>query len=142
MRTHNLNNIMLGKVFAFLLLCFCNFDGKAQTRVDTIYSFAPPDSEFVMTIARYNGQILIGLSFPTQMPFDYLTIERKAAFDANFSRFKYITFDDAKAQKWHLIKRDVYPYPGAVDVQYRIKYVTKDGVMRSFPSILLPAVKE
>jgi hypothetical protein len=104
-------------------------------------SFAPADSEFTMQVSRVNNEVLITLTFNDSLVFDYVSIERRADFNAEFSQCKYISYDEVKTKGRHMVKKDTYAYAGASNVLYRLKLVTKDGE-RTFPALTLPAIKK
>ena len=126
-------------VKTFLLsisMCMLSFAAKAQA--DNI--FISSDSDVIMKVVREKGEIVLYMSFGDSLSFSSLTIERKADFDVNFSQCKYISYDDAKAKNMQLIRKDTYPYPGNTDVWYRLKLLTKEGIIRIYPPIRLDAV--
>ena len=139
-----LDNLFSIKTCVGLLLTCCSFQSICAARPDSTnaaVTFVSPDSAFSMGVARVNGEILISLSFNHDITFDYLSIEREVSFETSFSQCKYVTYDEVKAKKWFIIKRDRYPYSAQTGIYYRVKYVTKDGVMRIFPSLYLSEVK-
>ncbi len=105
------------------------------------YSFAPSDSDFVMELSRSKGEVIISLSFNDSLVFDYVAIEKKAEFNGEFSQCKYIPYSELKNGR-HLVKKDMYAYSGSSDVLYRLKFVSKDGAIRTYPPITLPALKK
>ena len=123
-------------ISAFLLF---SFTAKSQSEK---YSFAPSDSGFIMEISRSKGDVIISLTFNDSIVFDYVAIERKAEFNGEFSQCKYIPYSEIKNGNRHLVKKDIYAYSGSSDVLYRLKFVSKDGAMRIYPAIALPAVKK
>jgi len=131
--------------FIWLALLFCAITVKAQTepapQAESL-TFVPVDSEFIMQVARINNEVVISLTFNDSLVFDYVSIERKAEFNGEFSQCKYISYDELKTKGRHMVKKDTYAYAGANDVQYRLKLVTKEGAQRIFPAINLPAVKK
>ena len=130
-----------GRFLVFWVLCFCSLQGMAHP-ADSTYSFVAPDSEFVLKVARVKSEIVISVSVDSNVVFDYMCIERKVYFETSFSQCRYITYDEIKSKAWIIVRKDRYPYSAQADILYRIKYVTKDGVMRIFPSVFLPSVKD
>jgi hypothetical protein len=98
-----------------------------------------PDSEFVMSVARSSNEVTITLTFSKDFDFDYASIERKPEFEQSFSQCKHISSAELKPGSRQLVKKDIYPYPGTVDVLYRIKMASKDGGIRIYPAVRLPA---
>jgi hypothetical protein len=136
---------VIKSVFLFLALLLCNLAAKSQ-KADTPQSesssFMPADSEFIMQVSRINNEVVISLTFNDSLVFDYVSIERRAEFNGEFSQCKYISYDEVKTKGRHLVKKDTYAYAAANDVLYRIKLVTKEGAQRIFPAIDLPSVKK
>jgi hypothetical protein len=127
---------LAGAAFVMLLLSF--YVANAQKDGDT---FTPPDSEFVMTVERVNGEIILTVSFADSLSFDFASIEREADFDNSFSQCKYIRYDDARASHMVVKRKDTYPYPATSDVLYRLRITSKDGISRIYPPVHLPALK-
>jgi len=120
------------------LMVMLSFAAKAQA--DNV--FISSDSDVIMKVVREKGEIVLYMSFSDSITFESLTIERKANFDVSFSQCKYATYDDVKAKKMQLVRKDTYPYPGNTDVWYRLKLQTKDGIIRIYPPIRLDAVSK
>jgi hypothetical protein len=130
---HLVKTIVLG--IGMLTLGFA-----ANAQADNV--FISSDSDVIMKVVREKGEIVLYMSFGDSLNFSSITIERKADFDVNFSQCKYISYDDAKAKNMQLILKDTYPFPGNTDVWYRLKLLTKDGIIRIYPPIRLDAVNK
>ena len=129
-------------ILAFVLLV-SGFSAVGQTPVaSSAVSFAPADSEFVMEIKRVKTDVIISITFKDSLVFNYVSIERQANFSQTFTQCKYISFNEAKNKGRHIVIDDEYPYAASIDVSYRVKLNTKDGAMRTYPPILLPAVSK
>ena len=105
------------------------------------YTYTAADSSFTMQVDREKVDVRITLTFNDSLTFDHAAIERRAD-NPEFSQCKYISYEDLKARGRHLVEKDMYPYAGSADVSYRLKLVTKEGIIRTFPPISLPAVKK
>jgi len=92
-----------------------------------------------MEVSRAKNEVIVSLTFKDSLVFDYVAIERKADFNQEFSQCGYIGYDELKAKGRHIIKKDIYPYPGSSDVLYRIKLATVEGATRIYPAVSLPA---
>lgn len=122
-----------------IIACFL-LSGSILFGQDKSSSFTPADSTFGISVTRVGTETEISLWFSEQLTFVSCAIERKPEFDQNFSQCKYIGFEDVK-KNHHMIKKDAYPYPKNVDMQYRLKLVMPDGVVRIYPPVTLPQVK-
>ena len=104
------------------------------------YGFVPADSQFVFTLSREKSDVRISITFNDSLVFDYVAIERKADFNQEFSQCKYITYDEIKNKGRHVVRKDTYAYPASSDVLYRIKLATREGAIRTYAPVTLPAV--
>ena len=125
-------------ILPFILLAICS---SAMGQSPDV-SFAPADSEFVMDISRVKTDVIISITFKDSLVFNYVSIERQANFSQTFTQCKYISYDEAKSKGRHIVIDDTYPYAASIDVSYRVKLTTKDGAMRTYPPVLLPAVSK
>ena len=127
-------------IFAFIFL-ISGLSVMGQTPApSSAVTFAPADSEFVMEIKRVKTDVIISITFKDSLEFNYVSIERQANFSQTFTQCKYISYDEAKNKGRHIVIDDEYPYAASIDVSYRVKLNTKDGAMRTYPPIMLPAV--
>jgi len=95
-----------------------------------------------MEIKRVKADVIISITFKDSLEFNYVSIERQASTSQIFTQCKYISYAEAKNKGRHIVIDDEYPYPASIDVSYRVKLNTKDGAMRTYPPILLPAVSK
>ena len=131
----------LRSIFVFTLLIY-SLSSIGQTPIaSSAVTFAPADSEFVMEIKRVKTDVIISITFKDSLEFNYVSIERQANFSQTFTQCKYISYNEAKNKGRHIVIDDEYPYAASIDVSYRVKLNTKDGAMRTYPPILLPAVR-
>jgi len=134
--TYRLNQKCRGLLLVMLVLGAQLVYGQAE-----VYNFTPADSQYVMELARGKNEVTITITFNDSVVFDYVSIERRASFTPEFSQCSYISYDDVKKKGRHIVKKDSYPYPASSDVEYRIKWTSADGAMRTYPSLTLPAIK-
>jgi hypothetical protein len=123
----------------FVILLACNLFAKSQTAT---YSFVPADSAFVMEVSRSKNEVIISIAFNDSLVFDNVSIEREPSFSQNFSQCGYFDYADLKKKGRHLVKKDLYPFPASNDVLYRLKFTTVEGVIRTYPPVMLPAVSK
>jgi hypothetical protein len=106
------------------------------------YTFKSVDNEVAMEVERGKGEVFMHLLVKDLNQFDHIVIERSAESADYFGKCKYISCNDTKASNGALLEIDKYPYTASKDVYYRIKTVTKDGIERIYPSVLLAAAAQ
>ncbi len=104
-------------------------------------SFKSSDEEIAIEVKRVNGEIKLHIMIKSMSKYDHVVIERSAETPDYFGKCKYISCADAKTEKGDFVHTDRYPYAANKDVYYRVKTVTKDGVERAYPSVLLPSLQ-
>ena len=105
------------------------------------YTFESVDNEVAMEVERGKGEVFMHLLVKDMNDYDHIIIERSAESPEYFGKCKYISCNDTKAADGALLEVDKYPYTASKDVYYRIKTVTKDGIERIYPSVLLAAAQ-
>lgn len=95
-----------------------------------------------MNVARGTGEVKLNILIKDLSQYDHILIERSAENPNYFGKCKYISCADLKADNGRLVQSDKYPYSATKDVYYRIKTVTKDGVERAYPAVLLAAITQ
>src|SRR5580704_13536394 len=103
----------------------------------TDYTFKSVDDEVALEIERGKGEVLLHLLVRDMGQYDHIVIERSAGNGNYFGKCKYISCADQKTANGVMLEVDKYPFAANKDVYYRIKTVTKDGIERSYPSVLL-----
>jgi hypothetical protein len=101
-------------------------------------SYVSTDEEVGMSLERAKGEVLIHLSVKDLSQYEYVVIERSAENANYFAKCKYINGNEPQTGK-EILQVDKYPYSAAKDVYYRIKTVTKDGIERAYPAVMLAA---
>lgn len=127
------------RAIIFFLFLLSGFLLNAQ---DSTFSTTSSDGNFTMSVSRAKGEVTISVTFNDSLVFDYAAIERLAGINKSYSQCKYITYDEVRTKGRHIVKKDIYPFPEASDVFYRLRLVTNDGPIRTYPPIRLPAVTE
>lgn len=97
------------------------------------------DDEVALTVERNKGEVVLELSVRDITQYDHIIIERSADNPNYFGKCRYITCAEEKTTDGKIVTVDKYPYPSIKDVYYRIKTVTKDGIARAYPAVLLAA---
>ena len=98
------------------------------------------DEEVSLNVRRGTGEVKLYLQVKDITQFDHIVIERSAESPDYFGKCRYISCSDVVVKDGYILETDKYPYSASKDVYYRIKTVTKDGVERAYPAVLLPAV--
>ena len=130
------------KRFLFVLVGFMmlGLSSKAGDPAAT-YIFKSTDEDVVLEVERGKGEVVLHLLVKNMGQYDHILVERSAENQNYFGQCKYISCADEKTVNDQLTKQDKYPFSAAKDVYYRIKTVTKDGISRVYPAVLLAAVQ-
>ncbi len=123
----------------FNVLCLITLTFAAGSSADTENSFSSTDEEVALSVLRVNGEVKLNIQLKDITQFDHILVERSAETPNYFGKCKYISCADEKSDNSRICEKDRYPFSAAKDVYYRIKTVTKDGVERAYPSVLLAA---
>lgn len=121
-----------------IALTTCLFSMAAGTEKTNNATYVSTDEEVAMELERGKGEVLIHLNVKDLSQYEYVLVERSAENANYFSRCKYISGGTTLSSK-DILQIDKYPYSAAKDVYYRIKTVTKDGIERSYPAVMLAA---
>lgn len=111
-------------------------NGKEEIAAGNYYS---TDEEVAMSVKRISGEVKLDIMVRDMSQYDHILVERSAENPNYFGKCKYISCADTKTENGRLSQADRFPYSAAKDVYYRIKTVTKDGVERAYPAVLLAA---
>lgn len=118
----------------------CISAGIAAPRVENSASFTSPDEEVALEIKRVGAEVKLHVFVKDISQYDHVLIERSAESPNYFGRCKYFSATNTQSKLIDVIETDKYPYAASKDVYYRIKTITKDGIERAYPSLLLTAV--
>lgn len=97
------------------------------------------DEEVGLLVERNKTEVVLNLSVKDITQYDHIIVERSADNPNYFGQCKYITCADEKTTDGKIVKVDRFPFPATKDVFYRLKTVTKDGIVRAYPAVLLAA---
>ena len=106
------------------------------------YTFKSTDNEVAMEVQRINGDVKLQMYVRDMSKYDHIIIEKSAETPNYFGKCKYISCADAVVKNGKMTEVDKYPYSALKDVYYRIKTVTKDGVERAYPPVLLASTAQ
>ncbi|MFN8287159.1 MAG: hypothetical protein U0V74_10420 [Chitinophagales bacterium] len=125
--------VTLFGLISFSLSVFAgNPNGPASTNTSA-------DEEVGLSVERSKTEVLLNLTVKDITQYDHIIVERSADNPNYFGQCKYITCADEKTIDGKINKVDRFPFPATKDVFYRIKTVTKDGIVRAYPAVLLAA---
>jgi len=105
------------------------------------YSFKSANDEVGMVVVRGKKDVALHLLVKDMSKYDHIVIERSNEPVKFYNRCKFISCFDATTEKTDLTEIDNRPYDKNANVYYRVKTITKDGIERVYPPVLLPAVK-
>ncbi len=131
-------NLFLKISIVFLLVASAHFSFSQNND----YFLKSSDNEVAIEVSRGAEGIEIALLFTRASQFEFVTIEKSADAQNNFSQCKYIKFNESANDSVVIVKRDVYPLNASEDVYYRVKTITKEGVSRVYPAVRLPGLHD
>lgn len=134
-----MNKNLFLKISTFFLLIASAYPSFSQ---NNDYFLKSSDNEVAIEVSRGAEGIEIALLFTKASQFEYVTIEKSADSQNNFSQCKYIKFNESANDSVVIVKRDVYPLNASDDVYYRVKTITKEGVSRVYPAVRLPGLHD
>lgn len=123
-----------------LATIFCS-NVRAQT-ASLNNTFESVDDEVGLSVQRGTGEVKLLLQLKDVNQYDHIIVERSAESPNYFGKCKYISFPLPNVTDGKISEADKYPYAASKNVYYRIKTVTKDGVERAYPAVLLAAVSQ
>lgn len=109
----------------------------ANGEIQKSSSFKSSDEEVALDVQRVTGEVKLHLIVKNISQYDHIVIERSAETPDYFGKCKYISSADIKTESIDVVQVDRYPYAANKDVYYRIKTVTKNGIERAYPAVLL-----
>lgn len=104
--------------------------------VTTKSTYQSPDERVAIDIQRGKGDVQLHIQLAEAAQYDQLIIERSTDALNYFASCKQLSASQIKADNVQVDK-----YATSKDVYYRIKTVSKEGVTRAYPAILLSASK-
>lgn len=128
------NILLLLMLMAFAL----PFGLQAQDDESTLNS---SDDVFYMQVNRVITKVKITLFIKTPAEVAEISIERSDISGNSWGQCKYIEMTNVNAQDT-IVSIDNYPQPASVDVFYRLRLTSKDGITRVYPAVKLLAVND
>lgn len=109
---------------------------------ETVHNFKSKDRTFNLEVEREGRKVMIYLLVEDLKDYKEVFIQRSDETRLGMANCKYLTPQDYKLKKFtEVIFEDKYPHPGHKDSYYRIKCEDLNGVVRTFPWILLPGIR-
>lgn len=136
-----MKKILLSLV-ASLLIGFPTVFATGNGTVENTYTFKSADEEVALDVQRGTGEVKLHLLVKDMSQYDHIIIERSAETPNYFGKCKYISCAEVKSHNGYMLQIDRYPYSANKDVYYRIKTVTKDGIERAYPAVLLASAAQ
>ncbi len=132
MKTHNMKNI----ITTIATLLTAGFSFANAPFITTSSTYQSPDDRVAIDIQRGKGDVQLHIQLVEAGQYDQLIIERSTDALNYFASCKQLSASQIKHDNVQVDK-----YASSKDVYYRVKTVTKDGVTRAYPAILLSASK-
>src|SRR3954470_21327853 len=123
------------RAIAFALFTLLGTQAQAQSED---YKQSSLDGEFMMEVSRDKHEVKIVLHFTDATQYNHAMIEKTDELKSDFRQCAYVDLAEEKATA--IEKRDRYPRV-STDSYYRLRTVTKDGIVRTYPPVRLPAMK-
>ena len=125
---------------ASLVIGFSTVFATGYNPAENTYTFKSADEEVALDVQRGTGEVKLHILVKDMGQYDHIIIERSAETPNYFGKCRYILCADAKSENGYMLQIDRYPYSANKDVYYRIKTVTKDGIERAYPAVLLASI--
>lgn len=123
-------------ILALAVAAFANGPGTPPA-----YTFNNP-GEVAIELERGKTEITMHILLKDADQYEKVIIERSADVLNNYGQCKYMVIKNEKEDGDDYFKRtDRYPLPTHLDSYYRIVTVSKDGVKKTYPAVLLPGIK-
>jgi hypothetical protein len=132
MKTHNMKNM----ITTIATLLTAGFSFAHAPFITTNSTYKSPDDRVAMDIQRGKGDVQLRVQLSEAGQYDQLIIERSTDALNYFASCKQLSASQIKGDNVQ-----VDNYATSKDVYYRIKTISKDGVVRAYPAILLSATK-
>ena len=104
------------------------------------HEFKSTEREINFDIERAQGEIALFFQSDVFGSYDEIIVERSFSDVSGFSACKTIEVSQTKIVDGYYKTSDKYPMAGQKDCYYRIKTVSKEGVIKTFPPVLLSAL--
>jgi hypothetical protein len=114
----------------------------ASTPASDKHEFKSTEREINFDIERKQGEIALYFQSASFSAYDEILVERCGSDNGNYSVCKTIEVAQVKIDGDYYKTSDKYPLTAQKDCYYRIRTVSKDGAMKTFPPVLLPALSK
>ena len=126
---------------AFLVIVFAlSLKIFATTPPTDKHEFKSTDREINFDIERKQGEVALYFQSLVFSSYDEILIERSGSDNGSYTVCKTIEIAQAKINGDYYKTADKYPLPAQKDSYYRIKTISKDGSVKTFPPVLLTAL--
>lgn len=132
MKTHNMKNT----IATMVTLITASFSFAHSPFITTNNTYRSPDDKVAMDVQRSKGDVQLHIQLTEAAQYDQLIIERSTDALNYFASCKQLSAPQIKSDNVQVDK-----YATSKDVYYRVKTISKDGVTRAYPAILLSATK-
>jgi hypothetical protein len=112
----------------------------AGTPAPEKHEFKSTDREINFDIERKQGEIALYFQSSSFSSYEEILVERCGSDNGSYSVCKTIEVSQVKIDGDYYKTSDKYPLTAQKDCYYRIRTVSKDGAMKTFPPVLLPAL--
>ena len=103
--------------------------------------FVSTDREINFEVERKQGEIALYFQSIVFNQYDEIQVERSESDNGPYSVCKTIELSQVKPADGYYKTSDKYPLNAQKDCYYRIKTISKDGSMKTFPPMTLAALR-
>jgi hypothetical protein len=127
-------------IFMMVFVLSLQISARTLKRPSDKHEFKNTEREVNFDIERKQGEVALYFQSNVFSSFDEIIVERSGSDMGNFSACKTIAITDAKIVGDQYKTTDRFPMTAQKDTYYRIKTIAKDGTVKMFPPVLLPAL--
>jgi hypothetical protein len=113
----------------------------ATTPPSDKHEFKTTDREINFDIERKSGEVELYFQSTAFGAYDEILVERCGSDNGTYSVCKTIEVSQVKIAGDYYKTADKYPMTAQKDCYYRIKTISKEGIMKTFPPVLLTALR-
>lgn len=130
-------------VYTLSILLAIGFTAKtyATNPPSDKHEFKSTDREVNFDIERKSGEVELYFQSSAFKDYDEILVERSGADNGSYSVCKTIEVSQVKIAGDYYKTADKYPMTAQKDCYYRIKTISKEGIMKTFPPVLLSALR-
>ncbi len=108
----------------------------------SIHDFKGKEGTFVLDVERENRKVMVFILVENLKDYKEVYVQRSDEAMIGTGNCKYFTPKDFELKKYtEVIFEDKYSLPAQRDSYYRIKCEDLNGVVRTYPWVLLPSIK-